>query len=110
MPAVVWKPSELTRDEGKAVERAWQSVLAGQGLDAEKRFRELLRKHPGSVPAETGLGYALLRQERPGDAARSFASVLGRNADYVPLIKRLVEQKPQRECDEQSAAAGKRIS
>ena len=81
-----WQPTELTRDEGRAVERAWQSVLAGQGLDAEKRFRDLLRKHPGSVPAETGLGYALLRQERAPDAARSFASVLSRNADYVPAL------------------------
>ena len=81
-----WQPTELTREEGKAVERAWQSVLAGKGLDAEKRFRELMRKHPGSVPAETGLGYALLRQERPPDAARTFASVLSRKADYVPAL------------------------
>jgi hypothetical protein len=81
-----WQPTALTRDEGKAVERAWQSVLAGRGVDAEKRFRELLRKRPGSVPVETGLGYALLRQERPPDAARTFASVLARKADYVPAL------------------------
>jgi tetratricopeptide (TPR) repeat protein len=81
-----WLPTELTGDEGRDVERAWRSVLAGQGADAEKRFRDLLRKHPGSVPAETGLGYALLRQGRAPDAARTFASVLGRRPDYVPAL------------------------
>ena len=81
-----WQPTELSRDEGKAVEGAWQSVLAGKGLEAEKRFRELMRMHPGSVSAETGLGYALLRQERPPDAARTFASVLARKPDYVPAL------------------------
>jgi tetratricopeptide (TPR) repeat protein len=81
-----WLPTELTRDEGRAVERAWQSVMAGRGGDAEKRFRDLLRKHPGSLPAETGLGYALLRQGRAPEAARAFASVMERNPDYVPAL------------------------
>jgi tetratricopeptide (TPR) repeat protein len=81
-----WAPSELTPDEGRHIERAWRSVLAGQGAEAEKRFRELLRKHPGSVPAETGVGYALLRQERPPEAGRAFASVLTRRPDYVPAL------------------------
>jgi len=81
-----WAPSELTPDEGRNMERAWRSVLAGQGAEAEKRFRELLRKHPGSVPAETGVGYALLRQERPPEAGRAFASVLSRRGDYVPAL------------------------
>jgi tetratricopeptide (TPR) repeat protein len=81
-----WAPSELSQDEGQGVERAWRSVRAGQGADAEKRFRDLLRKHPGSVPAETGLGYALLRQGRAPDAARSFAAVLERRPDYVSAL------------------------
>jgi tetratricopeptide (TPR) repeat protein len=79
-------PGELTRDEAKDVERAWRSVQAGNGADAEKRFRAVLRKHPGSVPAETGLGYALLRQGRTPEAARSFTAVLTRRADYVPAL------------------------
>lgn len=81
-----WLPTELTRDEGRDIERGWRSVQAGQGTQAEKRFRELLRNHPGSVPAETGLGYALLRQGRAPEAGRTFASVLGRNPDYVPAL------------------------
>jgi Flp pilus assembly protein TadD len=81
-----WSPSEMTRDEGRDLERAWRSVMTGQGADAEKRFRELLRDHPGSVPAETGLAYAQLRQGRAPDAARTFASVLGRKGDYVPAL------------------------
>ncbi|HYU43996.1 MAG TPA: tetratricopeptide repeat protein, partial [Vicinamibacteria bacterium] len=81
-----WAPSELTPDEGRDIERAWRLVLAGRGADAEKRLRDLLRKHPGSVPAETGVGYALLRQERPPEAARTFASVLTRRPDYVPAL------------------------
>jgi tetratricopeptide (TPR) repeat protein len=81
-----WLPTELTQDEGRDVERAWRSVMAGQALDAEKRFRDLLREHPGSVPAETGLGYALLRQGRAPEAARTFASVLARKAEYVPAL------------------------
>ena len=81
-----WTPSELSRDEGQGVERAWRSVMAGQGTDAEKRFRGLLGKHPGSVPIETGLGYAVLRQGRAPDAARTFAAVLERRPDYVPAL------------------------
>jgi tetratricopeptide (TPR) repeat protein len=81
-----WLPTELTPDEGRDVERAWRSVMAGQGAEAEKRFRDLLRTHPGSVPAETGLGYALLRQGSAPDAARTFASVLERKPDYVPAL------------------------
>jgi tetratricopeptide (TPR) repeat protein len=81
-----WTPAELSRDEGRALERAWQSVVAGKPADAEKRFRDLLRKHPGSVPVETGLGYALLRAGRVPDAGRTFTSVLGRRAEYVPAL------------------------
>ena len=81
-----WSPTELSPSEGRDVERAWRSVMAGQGADAEKRFRELLRRHPGSVPAETGLGYALLREARAPEAARSFAAVIARQPDYVPAL------------------------
>jgi tetratricopeptide (TPR) repeat protein len=81
-----WSPDELTRDEGRALERAWRDVMAGKATGAEKRFRDLMRRHPGSVPAETGLGYALLRQGRGPEAARSFTSVLGRKPDYVPAL------------------------
>ena len=81
-----WPPTELAPEEGRQVERAWRSVMEGQGADAEKRFHDLLRRHPGSPPAETGLGYALLRQGRVPDAAAAFASVLARRADYVPAL------------------------
>jgi tetratricopeptide (TPR) repeat protein len=80
------RPGELTREEAQAVDRAWRSVQTGRGVDAEKRFRDLLRKRPGSVPAETGLGYALLRQGRAPEAGRTFASVLARKPDYVPAL------------------------
>ena len=81
-----WTPTDLSRDEGRDLEKAWQSVSSGQGVEGEKRFRELLRKHPGSAPAETGIGYALLRQGRAPDAARAFLSVLERKPDYVPAL------------------------
>ncbi|HUG53150.1 MAG TPA: tetratricopeptide repeat protein [Vicinamibacteria bacterium] len=81
-----WTPGELARDEARSLERAWRDVMAGKSAAAEKRLRDLLRKHPGSVPVEAGLGYALLRQGRVPEAARSFASVLARRADYVPAL------------------------
>jgi Flp pilus assembly protein TadD len=81
-----WTPTDLNRDEGRDLEKAWQSVSSGQGVEGEKRFRELLRKHPGSAPVETGIGYALLRQGRAPDAARAFLSVLERKPDYVPAL------------------------
>lgn len=79
-------PGELSPGETKDFERAWRDVRAGQAAQAEKRFRALLAKHPGSVRLETGLAYALLREGRAPDAARTFASVLGRSADYVPAL------------------------
>src|SRR5262249_12489689 len=59
-----WTPAELSQAEGRDLEKAWRAVLAGQGTESEKRFRDLLRRHPGSAAAEAGVGYALLRQGR----------------------------------------------
>ena len=60
-----WPPGELTprRGAGRREGLAVAHGRAGRGR-ARSDFRDLLRKQPGLVPAETGLGYVRLRQGR----------------------------------------------
>jgi thioredoxin-like negative regulator of GroEL len=66
------------------LDRAWRALLQGDRRGAERRFASLLRRRPGSVPAETGLAYVRLEQGDAAGAAALFASVLARRSDYVP--------------------------
>lgn len=81
-----WSPTDASPDEGRELEKAWKDVQAGHASGAEKRYRKLLLRHPGLAPAETGLGYALLRAGRTAEAGRTFQQVLARRADDVPAL------------------------
>ncbi len=77
---------ELRGDEARALSDAWKDVIAGQATSAEKEFQKLLARHPGLVPAETGVGFARLRGGRYELAGRAFDSALGRRPDYLPAL------------------------
>jgi len=80
------RAGEMNAEEAKKVEAAWQDVLAGHALAAERDFQKILAKHPGLVPAQAGLAFAQLRGARLDTAARSFEAVLARRPDYLPAL------------------------
>ncbi len=81
-----WDPGEVRLEESRQIQRAWRDVLAGKASAAEKRFKQLLRKNPGLVPAKTGLAYALLRAGSLRRASEVFGRVLNARPDYVPAL------------------------
>ena len=77
---------EVSAAEGRELDEAWRKVQAGDSAAAARAYERLLARHPGLVPAETGLAYARLRAGRLAEAAHLFASVLERRPDYVPAL------------------------
>jgi Flp pilus assembly protein TadD len=81
-----WAGKELRPQERQQIEKAWREVLSGDAASAERAYRRLLREKPGLVPAETGLGYALLRGRRLAEAAAAFEAVLALQPEYLPAL------------------------
>jgi thioredoxin-like negative regulator of GroEL len=79
-------PQELTPDEARRVQAAWQKVLAGDAPGASRDFTRLLAGKPGLVPAATGLAYARLRAGRFPEAREGFARVLEARPGYLPAL------------------------
>jgi tetratricopeptide (TPR) repeat protein len=79
-------PGEVSAAEARELDEAWRKVRTGDAGAAARDYERLLGRHPGLVPAETGLAYARLRAEQPVEAARLFASALERRPDYVPAL------------------------
>ena len=77
---------ELRPDEARAIDHAWQDVMAGKAASAERAFSKLLERDPGLVPAAAGLAYSRLRAGRPEAASSVFASVLERRPDHLPSL------------------------
>jgi tetratricopeptide (TPR) repeat protein len=81
-----WTGKELRPEERQQIEKAWRKVLSGDAASAERSYRRLLRDKPGLVPAETGLGYALLRGGRLAEAAAAFDAVLALQPEYLSAL------------------------
>jgi len=79
-------PGEVRGDAARRIEDAWKDVIAGRAADAERDFQKVLARHPGLVPAETGLGFARLRSGRFDTAVRTFENVLSRRPEYLPAL------------------------
>jgi tetratricopeptide (TPR) repeat protein len=77
---------EASPAEARELDEAWRKVRAGEAATAARAYERLLARHPGLVPAETGLAYARLRAGRRAEAASLFASALERRPDYLPAL------------------------
>jgi tetratricopeptide (TPR) repeat protein len=77
---------ELAAAEAATLQTAWQEVLAGDTRSAIKRYEKLLRRHPGSFAARTGLAYARLRAGESGPAQAAFLAVLEKRPEDLPAL------------------------
>jgi len=76
----------LDRADARQLEKAWAAVRSGDGKGAERQYRALLKRRPGFGAAQTGLGYALLRDGRYPEAGAAFDEALQRDPRYVPAL------------------------
>jgi tetratricopeptide (TPR) repeat protein len=79
-------PGELPASEAQALEAAWRDVLAGDTKRAVARYEKLLRRHPASLAARTGLAYARLRAGEIPLAQSAFLDVLAKRPEDVPAL------------------------
>lgn len=56
------------QSKAKLLEQARQEYIAGKFADAERDFRELVKRDPADIDAQAYLGHALFRQEKYADA------------------------------------------
>jgi len=80
------RPRELTPDEARRVQKAWNAVLAGDTRAAIPDFTKMLARKPDLVPAATGLAYAHLRAGHFAEAGRRFSDVLAKRPDDMPAL------------------------
>ena len=76
----------VSEREARDLDKAWQRVLTGETEAAIREYREILKRRPGLVAAETGLGYARLRAGDAVAAAAAFGSVLERRPGDLPAL------------------------
>ena len=66
---------------------AWQWLQAGDFRNAERNFSAALKESQAEFyPAEAGLGYVSLAQDRHRDAVEHFDRALAADAAYVPAL------------------------
>jgi len=84
--APVVEPGEVSERDARDLEKAWTRVLTGETAAAVREYQKILRRSPGLVAAETGLGYARLRAGDAASAAVAFAGVLEGHPDNLPAL------------------------
>ena len=67
---------EATATERKEIEKGYADLHNRNAPSAEKRFRQLARKHPRLAAARTGIAYVRLHQGQNAEAARLFGEVI----------------------------------
>jgi len=72
--------------EAEVLEKAWRRLLLGDTRKAERSYRGILNDHPGHLAAQTGLGYALMKEGRLEAAGQAFSEALERHPEYVPAL------------------------
>jgi len=77
---------ELPPKDKAALQLAWREVLSGDTAAAVKRYEKLLKRHPGSLAARTGLGYARLRAGQTELGSQAFLAVLEKRPEDVPAL------------------------
>jgi Flp pilus assembly protein TadD len=81
------RPGEQPVAENATLQLAWREVPSGDTAAAVERYEKLLRRHPRSSAARTGLGYARLRAGQPEAAWEAFARTLqGAPEDAAALL------------------------
>lgn len=80
------QPGELSPEGRAALDAAWREVRAGDTAAAVRRYEKLLKRHPASTAARTGLGYARLRAGQLQAAADAFDAVLAARPQDVPAL------------------------
>ncbi|MCU0243099.1 MAG: tetratricopeptide repeat protein, partial [Vicinamibacteria bacterium] len=80
------RPGDVRGDEFKQLSAAWRLVLSGDALGAERAYRRILARHPGSIPAQVGVAYARMRGGRYDMARTAFENALARRADDYPAL------------------------
>jgi Flp pilus assembly protein TadD len=80
------QPGELPAQDVATLQTAWREVRAGDAAAAAKRYEKLLRQHPGSAAARSGLGYARLRAGQTQAASEAFGAVLAARPQDVPAL------------------------
>jgi tetratricopeptide (TPR) repeat protein len=80
------EPGELPEAERATLQLAWREVRAGDTAAALKRYQGLLKRHPGSAAARSGLGYARLRAGQTQAATEAFGAVLDERPQDVPAL------------------------
>jgi Flp pilus assembly protein TadD len=80
------QPGELPAADKATLQQAWREVRAGDTAAAVKRYEALLRRHPGSAAARSGLGYARLRAGQTEAASQAFGKVLDERPQDVPAL------------------------
>lgn len=84
--APTWRPGQLDAAAAREMGKAWREVVSGKGRAAERRYRRVLARHPGLVPARAGVAYAQLAAGRAREASGGFAAVLARQPEYLPAL------------------------
>jgi tetratricopeptide (TPR) repeat protein len=64
----------------------WRFLQAGDLGNAEREFRDVLKRSPGFYPADVGLGDVRLAQRNSRDALAQFDRALRRAPAYVPAL------------------------
>ncbi|HEY7412192.1 MAG TPA: tetratricopeptide repeat protein [Vicinamibacteria bacterium] len=80
------RAGEVTLKEKETLDEAWHLVLAGDLARAERDYLKVLRRRPGLVPAQTGLGVARLRGGRVEEARSALVAVVETARDYAPAL------------------------
>ncbi|HEX9203726.1 MAG TPA: tetratricopeptide repeat protein [Vicinamibacteria bacterium] len=80
------EPRELTPEEARRVQKAWNAILTGDSVAAARDLSTLLTWKPGLVPVATALAYARLRSGRFAEAGQGFDGVLDRRPEYLPAL------------------------
>ncbi len=80
------EPRELTPEEGRRLQKAWNEILTGDPVGAARDLSKMLAGKPRLVPVATGLAYARLRAGRFAEAEQGFGGVLERRPEYLPAL------------------------
>lgn len=71
---------------GTRQDRGWRFLQSGDLRNAEREFDEALRTRPRLAPAQTGLAYVALAQQRESEALERFDRALEWDAAYAPAL------------------------
>jgi len=79
-------PRELSAAEAKALQQAWQEILADDVPSAAKRLERLRRQGSARPSIEAAIGYARLRAGRADEALAAFEAAIERSPAFVPAL------------------------